>query len=54
MIRYFKDLLKTLKEINENLKKIENQTGDLSDCVKNNSHRHGARRYIVTGHWNDG
>ena len=53
MIQYFKDLLKTLKEINDNLEKIEKHTGKLAKCVKDNSHRHGADRYIITGHWND-
>ena len=46
MIKYFKDLLKTLKNIEKHLEKI-------GGCVKNNSRRYGSRKYINTGHWND-
>jgi hypothetical protein len=57
MIKYFKELLNTLKsidktnkEISENLQNIDN---NLSKCVISNRHRHGKRSYLVTGHWND-
>lgn len=53
MIRYFKELLDTLKSIDKSLKAMEKNTADLSACVTNNRRDHGRRRYLATGHWND-
>ena len=60
MIKYFKDLLLTLKSIDNNLselKKIEKSTNTcmikLSGCVKQNHHRHGDSSSISTKGWND-
>lgn len=46
VVDYFKELLKTLKEIECHLKK-------LSDCVVDRSGSHGDRFTISTKHWND-
>ena len=45
MIKYFKELLKTLKSIDESLKLI-------SKCVID-SPKHGKGKSIKTAHWND-
>ena len=46
MIKYFKELLKTLKSIEKHL-------GYLRDCVQAPpTHRHH-KKYIRTGHWNE-
>ena len=59
MIKYFKDLLLTLKSIDNNLNeliKIEKQTNagilKLSSCVQQDHHRHGDSSSISTKHWN--
>lgn len=44
MINYFKELLATLKSIDESLKEI-------TSLIDNNNHRR--RRAIRTSHWND-
>lgn len=46
MIKYFKDLLATLKQIEYHLKL-------LSLCVKHNTRDYGDRYSISTKHWND-
>ena len=46
MIKYFKELLKTLKQIESHLRKI-------SDCVVDRGGKHGDRFTISTKHWND-
>lgn len=53
MINYFKELLATLKSIDENLKKIESNTKNVSDCVKRNHHSYGDSASLSTKHWND-
>ena len=45
MIKYFKELLATLKSIDESLK-------ELRGCVRHGV-RHSKEKHIVTGHWND-
>lgn len=45
MIKYFKELLKTLKSIDSNLTKISN-------CVQENHHTHGDKASISVKHWN--
>jgi hypothetical protein len=59
MIKYFKDLLLTLKSIDNNLselRKTEKSTNacmiKLSNCVQENHHRHGDSASISTKHWN--
>jgi len=46
MIKYFKDLLQTLKKIEQHLDKI-------SKCVKTDHHGHGDKSSLSTKHWND-
>ncbi len=46
MKKYFKDLLVTLKSIDESLKLI-------AKCVHEGHHRYGDRTSISTKHWND-
>jgi hypothetical protein len=57
MIKYFKELLNTLKSIDKTNKEIseslQNIDSNLSKCVTKNRHRHGTDSYLVTGHWND-
>lgn len=53
MIKYFKELLLTLKNIESKLNSIDEKLKPLSDCVKENHHRHGDRVSISTKHWND-
>lgn len=60
MFKYLKDVLSTLKDINNNLTKInistslsQENTKALSDCVKVDHHRHGDHKSISTKHWND-
>ena len=45
MIKYFKELLKTLKQIESHLEK-------LSNCVVDRRGQHGDRFVISTKHWN--
>ena len=60
MINYFKELLKTLKNIDSHLnelRKTEQSTNEyilkLSNCVKVKHHPHGDQASISTKHWND-
>ena len=60
MIKYFKELLKTLKSIDTHLnelRKTEGSTNEyiyrLSKCVKEQHHSHGDQVSISTKHWND-
>lgn len=53
MIKYFKELLTTLKDIAETNRKIEKHLSVLQETVKTNSRGHGARKFMATGHWND-
>lgn len=53
MIKYFKDLLKTLKSIDSNLANIARNTERLAKCVKEDHHSHGDRASVSTKHWND-
>ena len=53
MIKFFKELLETLKSIDNRLATIEANTKNLSDCVKRNHHGHGDRCSLSTKHWND-
>lgn len=46
MIRYFKELLDTLKKIERHLDKI-------AACVKTNAQQHGDRNSLSIKHWND-
>lgn len=46
MFNYFKELLETLKLIEQHLKKI-------AGCVREDHHNHGDSRSISTKHWND-
>lgn len=46
VIKYFKELLDTLK-------KIEKHLALLSACVKSGHHRHGDHYSLSTKHWND-
>lgn len=46
MIKYFKDLLKTLKSIDNHLSKI-------AACVKCDHHGHGDMVSMSIKHWND-
>lgn len=46
MIRYFKELLETLK-------KIERHLELLSSCVRKGHHRYGDYTSLSTKHWND-
>jgi hypothetical protein len=52
MFKYFKELLDTLKNIDEGIKKQDLHLEKLSSCVTDNSHRHGKNVYLTTGHWN--
>ena len=45
MIKYFKDLLKTLKA-------IERHLSEIASCVKTNHRSHGDKKSISTKHWN--
>lgn len=60
MIKYFKELLKTLKSIDTHLnelRKTESSTNEyihkLSKCVKERHHSHGDQVSISTKHLND-
>lgn len=55
MIRYFKELLATLKRIDANLTEIRATQDELRNCFDVPKHdRPGStRRHIRTGHWND-
>lgn len=46
MLKYFKELLATLKAIEQHL-------SHLAHCVKVDHHRHGDRYSMSTKHWND-
>jgi len=46
MFKYFKDLLSTLKKIEQHLSRI-------ASCVKENHHDFGDRNSISSKHWND-
>lgn len=46
MIKYFKELLQTLKQIEKHLE-------TLASCVRTEHHSHGDRSSISTKHWND-
>lgn len=46
MIKYFKDVLATLK-------RIESHLARLANCVVRNRYGHGDRESISTKHWND-
>ena len=46
MIKYFRELLYVLKQIESHLKII-------SSCVKTSQRQHGDRTSISTKHWND-
>jgi len=46
MMKYFKDLLATLKSIESSLKVI-------ASCVTENPQGHGDRVSLSTKHWND-
>ena len=52
MIKYFKDLLSTLKSIDAQLKESNKDLSLLSDCVKKNHHAHGDKSSISVKHWN--
>ena len=53
MIKYFKELLYTLKLIDTKLASIERGIIQLSSCVERNHHSHGDRNSLSTKHWND-
>ena len=57
MIKYFRELLATLKSIDKTNKEIKASLDDidlnLARCVVKNGRRHGKDHYLVTGHWND-
>lgn len=53
MIKYFKELLATLKSIDKRLAVIEENSNRLNQCVKDNSRGYGNRSSISTSHWND-
>lgn len=54
MIKYFKELLKTLKDILITLRQIESHLEKLSNCVVDRGiGRHGDTWVISTKHWND-
>lgn len=46
MIAYFRELLATLKRIEEHLAR-------LASCVKTRHHTHGDQASLSTKHWND-
>ena len=46
MLKWFKELLETLKSIDRRLERLER-------CVKENPRSHGSRHYLSTGHWNE-
>ena len=50
MIKYFKELLSTLKSIDAKLGKIAEQNDRIAQCIKQDSH--GAGKHIKTWHWN--
>ena len=60
MIKYFKELLAVLKNIDTHLnelRKTEISTNEylykISKCVKEDHHSHGDNCSISTKHWND-
>lgn len=60
MIKYFKELLITLKSIDAHLnelRKTEHSSNEylqkLSKCVYTEHHRHGDNTSLSTKHWND-
>lgn len=53
MIRYFRELLYTLKAALFVLKEIEKHLKLISSCVKTNHHDHGDKASMSTKHWND-
>lgn len=60
MIKYFKELLCTLKSINTHLnelRKTEQSSNEylhkLSECVYTKHHSHGDTTSLSTKHWND-
>ena len=48
MIKYFRELLATLKSIDARLKRFE----ELIDSPPSH-HSRGYKKYLRTGHWND-
>lgn len=48
MFKYFRELLQTLKSIDERLKKFEELVGQPPSY-----HSNGHKKYLRTGHWND-
>jgi len=46
MLKYFRELLLTLKSIEQHL-------GRISSCVKDTTRHHGDKHSISTKHWND-
>jgi hypothetical protein len=53
MIKYFKELLETLKSIDAKLESIETGIIRLSSCVMSKHHSHGDSNSLSTKHWND-
>jgi hypothetical protein len=51
-MKYFKDLLATLKSIDESLKKIEKNSEKVAECVKTSSRGFGDKTSLSTKHWN--
>lgn len=52
MIKYFKELLKTLKAIEAHLAKIEENTKRVAKCVEEGHHNYGDRTSLSTKNWN--
>lgn len=59
-MKYFKELLATLKSIDNHLNHLrmtEHSSNEyllrLSSCVKEGHHRHGDKASLSTKHWND-
>jgi len=51
LIKYFVELLNTLKSIDSRLAKIEENTERLAQCVRDNDDFLGDKTSISTRHW---
>lgn len=48
-----RQVLEELIKLNNNIEEMKRVSNNLNDCIKTNSRSYGARKNIITGHWND-
>lgn len=53
MIKYFKELLSTLKRIDSNLEKCQKSLAKIDGCVKTSGRGYGDNQSLSVKHWNN-